>query len=180
MFSVWKWKGFFRAFSCTERFTKSRIFYTLEGTQIPCTHPFLLLNIWDSKGARSGLLLPKISEGRVLRCPTQKRFFRELPSYLTLPAPVPAPLKWCWIVSRRYFWNLPKEEKKAILNDQINSSSVILEIWLRNLITKWCNSEKSQVSWRPHTDHWNPATWPKDSYSPSSLPSLSTLPPQTH
>lgn len=92
VFSVWIWKCFLRAFSCIERFTKSRIFYTLGGTQIPCTHLFLLLSIWDSKGARDGLLLPKISEGRVLRCPMQKCFCPDLPSYLTLPAPVPAPL----------------------------------------------------------------------------------------
>lgn len=29
----------------------------------------------------------------------------------------------------------PRKEKKATLNDQINSSSVILEVWLKNLIT---------------------------------------------
>lgn len=135
VFSLWRWKHFLCAFTCTERFTKSRIFYTLGGTQIPCTYPFLLLSIWDSKGARNGLLLPKTPEGRVLRCPTQKCFFPELPPYLTLPAPVPAPLTWCWVGSKRHFRSLPKEEKKAILNDQINSSSVVQEVCLRNLIT---------------------------------------------
>lgn len=92
LFSVWIWKCFLHAFSCTKRFTKSKIFYTLGGTQIPCTHPFLLLSIWDSKGARDGPLLPKTSERRVLRCPTQN--VSCLNSLHTSPFQLPCLLPW--------------------------------------------------------------------------------------
>lgn len=51
---MWVLSSFPSSTLCTERFTKTRIFYTLKGNWICCTH-FLPLGISDSRGFRDWL-----------------------------------------------------------------------------------------------------------------------------
>lgn len=77
-FSMWIHGDFLHSVLCTERFTKSRIFYTLWRVWICCTHHFLPLSIWDSKGARDWLLLARASKGKLLQCYKQRSFLNSL------------------------------------------------------------------------------------------------------